>query len=131
MLYGVETGIDIKKIIEISKYVEEVSGFKLAQNKPVVGIANFTRESGIGVDCLFNDPLAMFATNPAYYGKEASLVMGKKSGLTSINVKLAQNNISISEDGKKQLLKEIKQMGIDRKALIPDDEFIELAKKYK
>ncbi len=130
LLYGVDTGIDIKKLVQVSKYVEEVSMFNLSRNKPIVGVSNFTRESGIGVDCLFTKPLAMFAVNPSYFGRTAQLVLGKKSGMTSINVKLEEMSLTMDETDKKKLLMEIKQLGIDTKALVSDEQFTEILGKY-
>ena len=66
------------------KEVEKISGVKLANNKPVAGIRNYTRESGIGIDSVVKQPLAMYATDPRYFGREGDIVLGKQSGKASI-----------------------------------------------
>jgi methanogen homocitrate synthase len=46
-------------------------------NKPILGDRNFTRESGIGVDLVVKEPLAMFGTHPALTGRRGEVVLGK------------------------------------------------------
>jgi len=70
---------------------------ELASNKPVVGKGNFIRESGIGIDLVMTKPLAMFGTAPRLTGREAEIVLGKKSGKASITYtleKLGIKNVS-------------------------------------
>lgn len=131
MLYGINTGIDIPKLVELSALVEKYTGIGIPKNKPVVGAANFTREAGIGVDTLFKHPLAMFATNPYYLGRGPQLVLGKKSGMTSITVKLAEIGVELDAEAKKGLLADVKQLGMARKRILTDEEFVELAGKYR
>lgn len=131
LLLGRDLGINEKKIVELSRTVEKMTGFKMSPNKPVVGEGNFTRESGIGADALINTPLAMFAMNPAYLGRAPQLVLGKKSGITSIEMKLSVQNIDLDPEQKNALLKDVKALGIEKKRLITDEEFLGLVKKYK
>ncbi|MDR7316443.1 hypothetical protein [Brevibacillus nitrificans] len=130
MLYGKDIGVDIPKLMRLSELVEQYTNFPLAVNKPIVGTANFTRESGIGADTLLKHPLAMFALNPGYLGRQAKLVLGKKSGMTSINVRLQELQVSLDEEAKKQLLTDVKNMGIEKKRILTDEEFVQLVKKY-
>ncbi|MCG8485495.1 MAG: 2-isopropylmalate synthase [Clostridia bacterium] len=131
MLYGVDLGIDLRKLIEACDFVQKASGFKLAVNKPILGTANYIRESGIGVECLFNSPLTMFATNPSYYGKSSKMVLGKKSGIASIEIVLKDNNIILDDlDKKKAILADVKQFGTDMKRNVTNEEFLEILKKY-
>jgi isopropylmalate/homocitrate/citramalate synthase len=130
MLLGIDTGIDMKKLMELSELVENITNFKMAVNKPIVGTANYTRESGIGADTLLKHPLAMFAINPYYLGREPKLVLGKKSGMTSINMKLQELELEIEDDGKKRLLSDVKNAGLEKKRILTDEEFISLVGKY-
>lgn len=56
LLYGIDCGIDLKKINEVSKMVEQYSGIKLPVNKPVFGRNFFRRESGIVVERYYKTP---------------------------------------------------------------------------
>lgn len=130
MLLGIDVGIDMKKLMELSELVENITNFNMAVNKPIVGTANYTRESGIGADTLLKHPLAMFAINPYYLGREPKLVLGKKSGMTSINMKLKELQLEIEEDAKKQLLSDVKNAGLQKKRILTDEEFTSLVGKY-
>lgn len=130
MLLGVDVGIDIPKLVQLSEVVASMTGFAMPVNKPVVGEANFTRESGIGADALINTPLAMFATNPYFLGREPKLVLGKKSGLTSIEMKLKSMQIQMDKEQKSELLHDVKSLGIAKKRILTDEEFLGLVKKY-
>ncbi|MFA7589668.1 MAG: hypothetical protein WCY22_04840 [Acholeplasmataceae bacterium] len=131
LLLGINTGINIPNLLEISQFIEDTSQCKLANNKPIVGRSNFIRESGIGADALINTPLAMFAINPAYLNSAPTLVMGKKSGLMSIKMKLAQLGLKIEDDKKAMLLEQVKMLGIKKKRYLTDEEFVQLVMKIK
>ncbi len=49
MLYGIDTGIDLSKLYNLSKHIEIVSGVPLPYNKPVVGKNTFLHESELHV----------------------------------------------------------------------------------
>lgn len=131
LLLGIDTGIDVKKMVELSEFVEGLTGFNMPLNKPVVGRSNFTRESGIGADALLNTPLAMFAMNPKFLGREPKLVLGKKSGMTSIEMKLQELQMELDKEAKAALLKDVKNAGLEKKRILTDEEFLGLVKKYK
>ncbi|MFX0030273.1 MAG: hypothetical protein ACFE8B_13765, partial [Candidatus Hermodarchaeota archaeon] len=49
MLYGIDTGIELSKLYELSKYIEHISGVPLPYNKPIVGRNTFIHESELHV----------------------------------------------------------------------------------
>ncbi len=49
MLYGIDTGIDLSKLYDLSKLVEKLSRVPLPPNKPVVGSNTFVHESELHV----------------------------------------------------------------------------------
>jgi isopropylmalate/homocitrate/citramalate synthase len=90
----------------------------------VVGERIFTRESGIGVDMVQKYPLSMFSLDPRFIGQKPSVVLGKKSGKLSVLQKLEDLGLGqLGSDQVEALVSQIKQMGIDRRGLISDDEF--------
>jgi methanogen homocitrate synthase len=124
LLYGAETGCDITAIKDLSSLVEDLSGVKIAQNKPVVGEENFTRESGIGVNLVVEQPLAMFATDPSITGRKGKIVLGKKSGKPSIQYKLKELGLGELDDAQMAAaLAEVKRQGNERRGLVSDAEF--------
>ena len=94
VLYGYDTQYQLAKLPELGELVSRISRFETAVNKPILGDRNFTRESGIGVDLVVKEPLAMFGTHPALTGRRGEVVLGKKSGKASITYNLEQMGIT-------------------------------------
>lgn len=130
MLYNYDMGVDIQKMIEICRYVERVSNYPIPNKKPVIGRGNYVRESGIGADTVMKSPLAMFAVNPSYYLQEPSVVLGKKSGLLSIQLKLEQIGVDLDRETQKQILGKVKAFGTEQKRLLTEEEFHEILKPF-
>jgi len=127
VLLGFDTNYKFDKILALCKLAEELSGVKPATNKPVIGVGNYTRESGIGVDLVMKNPLAMFATAPQFFGREGEVVLGKKSGKASITYTLERLGIqNVSDDTVLDILKEVKQKGAEKRTLLTTEEFKEI-----
>jgi isopropylmalate/homocitrate/citramalate synthase len=56
-------------------------------------------------------------------------VLGKKSGIDNIRLKCEELGIELPEDAQRELLKQVKALGTERRALISDEDFRELAGK--
>src|SRR5579871_5892579 len=124
VLYGYETQYKLDKLPELGELVSRISNFPTAANKPILGSRNFTRESGIGVDLVVKEPLAMFGTHPALTGRQGEVVLGKKSGKASITYNLEQMGITDADDeAVGEMLKRVKDKGIQKRGLLTQDEF--------
>jgi methanogen homocitrate synthase len=129
VLYGYETHYKLDKLPELGELVRKLSGLPIAVNKPILGSRNFTRESGIGVDLVVKQPLAMFGTHPALTGRSGDIVLGKKSGKASITFTLEQMGLTADDDQVAEMLKLVKDQSIAKRGLITDDEFRAIADK--
>jgi len=131
ILYGYETDYRLDLLPELGKLVSECANIPIQRNKPVLGGGNFTRESGIGVNYVVEDPLVMFGTHPALTGRKGEVVLGKKSGKASIQYKLRELGIAEPADlDIPALLAKIKQHGIAKKDILTDPEFLELLGEF-
>jgi isopropylmalate/homocitrate/citramalate synthase len=127
VLYGYSTQYNLAKLPELGELVSRISRFETAANKPILGERNFTRESGIGVDLVVKEPLAMFGTHPALTGRRGEVVLGKKSGKASITYNLEQMGITGTDDEAiSEMLKQVKDRGIEKRGLLSPDEFKEI-----
>jgi isopropylmalate/homocitrate/citramalate synthase len=127
VLYGYDTQYQLEKLPELGELVSRISGFATAVNKPILGERNFTRESGIGVDLVVKEPLAMFGTHPALTGRRGEIVLGKKSGKASITWNLEQMGIEGTDDeAVAEMLKRVKDKGIEKRGLLTQEEFREI-----
>jgi methanogen homocitrate synthase len=122
-LYGCEIGIDLSRLTDVAREVSKISGFPRARNKPLTGTHTFVRESGMGIDLIRSHPLGLFCINPATVGQEPGYVLGKKSGLASITMKLEDLALEATEDQKAELLRLVKAAGTDKRGVVGDDEF--------
>lgn len=79
MLYDIDTGIDLSKLYNLSKYIEKVSGVPLPYNKPVVGRNTFLHESELHVmSALKKDKFWMCFTpyRPEIVGQQENVIFG-------------------------------------------------------
>jgi isopropylmalate/homocitrate/citramalate synthase len=124
VLYGYDTQYKLDKLPELGELVSRISKFPTSVNKPILGDRNFTRESGIGVDLVVKEPLAMFGTHPSLTGRKGEVVLGKKSGKASITYNLELLGIADADDeAVAEMLKRVKDKGIEKRGLLTQDEF--------
>jgi isopropylmalate/homocitrate/citramalate synthase len=125
-LWGIETKLDLARIRALGDRVRELSGYTLEPWKPLVGENLFRRESG-AVASQFHDPPAIEPYSSELVGAKRSIVLGKKSGIDSIRIKCEELGLDVSEDAQRELLARVKALGAEKRGLVTDDEFRELA----
>ena len=131
ILMGQENNFQLKKFQELSEMVAKISGIPIAPNKPIIGQRNYTRESGIGVNLVLEEPLAMFSTDPRYFDKLGHVALGKKSGKASIVYYLDKMGLEASDEAISEMLEMVKAKGAEKRGLLTDEEFLEIAQRCK
>ena len=129
-LYGIKTRLDLAQARRLGALVQELSGTPLAAWKPVTGDNLFTRESG-AVAAQFHDPPAIEPYASELVGAERGIVLGKKSGLDSIRIKVAELGLDVPEEQYPALLESVKRAGTKKGGLVTDAEFRRLASRLK
>jgi isopropylmalate/homocitrate/citramalate synthase len=124
-LYGVESNLRLERIREVSTRVRELSGFELEPWKPVTGETLFRRESG-AVAAQFHDPPSIEPFSSQLVGAERGIVLGKKSGLDSIRIKAEELGLDVPEERYADLLASVKELGMRKRGLVDDAEFVAL-----
>ncbi len=125
-LYGVETNLRLDRIRDVSARVQELSGYALEPWKPVTGDTLIRRESG-AVASQFHDPPAIEPYSSELVRAERAVVLGKKSGLDSIQIKVEELGLDVPEERWPDLLAAVKRRGTGKRGILTDDEFRELA----
>ena len=125
-LYGIPTNLRFDRLREVAELVRRTSGYELEPWKPLTGETLFTRESG-AVASQFHDPPAIEPYSSELVGAPRRIVLGKKSGLDSIRIKLAELGLERPEEDWPALLAEVKALGARKHDLVTDEEFRELA----
>ena len=121
-LYDLPVVLDLSKIRSVSEIVRKASGYQLESWKPVVGENLFMRESG-AVASQFHIPEAIEPYSSDLVSARRHIVMGKKSGLGSIDLKAKELGITVAPDQRSQTLAEVKKRAIAKRGLVTDDEF--------
>jgi isopropylmalate/homocitrate/citramalate synthase len=129
-LYGIPTRLRLERARELARVVESLSGTPLAPWKPITGENLFTRESG-AVAAQFHDPPAIEPYASELVGAQRGIVLGKKSGIDSIRIKLAELELDFPEDRQADLLDAVKRLGVRKRALVSDAEFRRLVNRKR
>jgi isopropylmalate/homocitrate/citramalate synthase len=124
-LYDLPVAFDLSKVREVSAVVSKASGYRLEGWKPLTGENLFMRESG-AVASQFHLPEAIEPYSSELVNARRSIVLGKKSGLDSIDLKCKELGLSIGPDQRGPILAEVKKRAIAKRSLISDDEFREI-----
>src|SRR5262245_29328251 len=127
-LYGTETNLHLEKLRDVSRRVQELSGYELEPWKPVTGENLFTRESG-AVASQFHDPPAIEPFASDLVGAKRRIVLGKKSGADSIRIKAQELGLDVPEEDYRDLLAEVKRLAAERHGLVSDEEFRALVER--
>jgi isopropylmalate/homocitrate/citramalate synthase len=128
-LYGARTNLDLRQARTLARLVQERSGYQMAPWKPVTGDTLFTRESG-AVASQFHDPPAIEPYSSEVVAAPRGIVLGKKSGLDSIRIKAEELGLQIPEERRGEVLAAVKQLGVEARRLVTDDEFRSLAAQH-
>jgi isopropylmalate/homocitrate/citramalate synthase len=129
-LYGIPTRLRLEQARELGALVQQLAGTALAPWKAVTGENLFTRESG-AVAAQFHDPPAIEPYSSELVGAKRGIVLGKKSGLDSIRIKVEQLGLDVSEELYPALLEAVKRSGTKKRALVTDAEFRRLVSRAK
>lgn len=129
-LYGIDTGLDLTKLVAVSQLVEELTGVPRAPNKAVVGVNAFRHEAGMVVAGVLEDPFTAESYAPELVGQRRQILIGKFSGLRSIAYKVDELGLDVPEARFADVLARVKEEAMRRRRALTDEEFAELAVPY-
>lgn len=119
---------NLKNLLELSMYVEKISGFFTAPNKPITGQNAFTHKSGVHTNGVLKNPKTYEPFDPSVLGRERVIVIDKYTGKSALKSKLDEYNIKCSEPELAKILAEIKKIGDERK-ILHDSDILEIAER--
>ncbi len=129
-LYEIPTRLDLGQARELARLVQERSGTTHAPWKTATGDNLFTRESG-AVASQFHDPPAIEPFASEVVGATRGIVLGKKSGLDSIRIKLDELDLEFAAERHAELLEAVKKAGTKKRGLVTDGEFRRLVNRKR
>jgi isopropylmalate/homocitrate/citramalate synthase len=121
-LYDVPVELKLEKVREVSEIVQRAGGYTLEAWKPLVGQNLFMRESG-AVASQFHLPEAIEPYSSEIVNAERRIVLGKKSGLDSIDLKCQELGIAITPEQRGPVLAAVKKAAVRKRGLVTDKEF--------
>ena len=126
--YGVDLGIRTELLCETSKYVLERARVPIPGNRPIVGDMLYQVESGIVAGFVrkarAEHPLEYVPFSAELVGqKPVTIVLGKNSGLPSIQEWCEKLKIQASEEEMMEMLAGVKEKSYEKKDLLTADEF--------
>jgi isopropylmalate/homocitrate/citramalate synthase len=129
-LYDVPVALDLTKVREVSEVVCEAAEYTLDAWKPLVGENLFTRESG-AVATQFHIPEAIEPYSAELVNARRSIVLGKKSGPDSIDLKCKELGLTVTPEQRQPILAEVKKRSIAKRGLLTDEEFRTLVTAFR
>lgn len=119
---------DISHLMELSAYLEKISGFFLAPNKPITGQNAFTHKSGVHTNGVLKNPSTYENFDPSVLGRERKIVIDKYTGKRAVAARLEQYGVTATPEELEKIVEEIKHVGDTRKLLF-DADIIEIAEQ--
>lgn len=111
---------------ELCKKFCEITGKTMLENKPVIGSAIFTYESGIHAHGIERDPITYEPFAPELVGQKRQMKIGKHSGRKSVEKKLSEMGINSNKQNLEALLEMIRSKSILLKRDLLDEEIVSL-----
>ncbi|MBN1304316.1 MAG: Lrp/AsnC ligand binding domain-containing protein [Anaerolineales bacterium] len=119
---------DLTQLVSLASYVEKVSGFFSAPNKPITGQNAFSHKSGVHTNGVLKNPSTYESINPELVGRERKIVIDKYTGKRAVVSRLEEYGITVSDEELQRIVDEIKNIGDERKLLF-DTDIVEIAEQ--
>jgi isopropylmalate/homocitrate/citramalate synthase len=135
LLYGIDTGINLVDLYELGRLVADLTGSAVPVSQPVIGSGIYQVESGIPATWWLRvrdtHPTEAFPVLPALLGRQdVEVVLGKGSGIDSVDAWLHRIGMEASPEQIAQLIVLVKEKSMEKKGLLSQEEFQEIAVQY-
>ena len=132
-MYGVDCGIDTTKLTPLANLVQRLTGVAVPSNKAIVGSGLYQIEFGIIAswfkNCGEKNATELFPIRWSAVGQPpAEIVMGKGSGIDSVNAWLRDVGMQVSEEDAMKVLQATKLHSLKNKKMLTHAEFRDLAR---
>jgi isopropylmalate/homocitrate/citramalate synthase len=107
-VYGVRTGLDLSRLYELSRLVEELSGVPVSPTKAVVGYNAFSHEAGIHTHGILAHTLTYEPVQPHVIGRKRRMILGKHTGKAALVEKLKERGMDLPDPVLVDLLQRLK-----------------------
>ncbi len=127
---GVSSGLKTERFNILSQYVAEVSNRPNCVSKPITGSMVLSHESGIHAGCLLKDRRSYQLIDAERIGREEQpFVIGKHSGMSSLQQFFAEANLPCSNEDCEKLLSLVKTYSESMKRSLNKEEILQMYTK--
>ncbi len=125
-IYGIQVGIDTRRLLELSRLVVRASGCTVPPWKAVVGENTFAHESGIHAAGVLKNPVTYEPFAPEEVGWERRLVVGKHSGRHLVSNLLQQHGVTLEQEETQYVLEAVRHLSVQVKRSLTVEELLSL-----
>lgn len=122
-LYGVETGVDPRRLSSLSQLVARLTGAEIPPMKPVVGANAFANKLEIHVQAVAKNPGLMEPYDPSLVGNRRSIRIGRGTGPTGVRLRAAELGLEVREADIPRVVAAVNERAIKLKRSLTDEEF--------
>ncbi len=120
--FGVQTNVQLKKLMEISRLVSRLTGMMVQRNKAVVGANAYAHSSGIHQDGVLKDRLNYEIISPELVGAARSeIILTARSGRHGVKHRLAEMGFSFTDDRFEKIYENFIKVADTKKEVTEDD----------
>jgi isopropylmalate/homocitrate/citramalate synthase len=132
-MFNIDVGIDTTKLTPLANLVQRLTGVVVPSNKAIVGSGLYQVESGIVAsffkNCGEKNATELFPIRWSAVGQPpAEIMMGKGSGIDSVNIWLQELGMQVSEEDARNITAAVKAHSLKYKKMLTHAEFRDLAK---
>ncbi len=117
----VKININENALHQVSKLVSTFTGFRIPENKPIVGDNVFTQTAGIHADGDHKKNLYFNELLPERFGRKRKYALGKTSGKANIQKNLQQLGLTLNDDELKKVTYRIIELGDKKEQVTAED----------
>ncbi|MCD1294524.1 2-isopropylmalate synthase [Methanocella sp. CWC-04] len=112
-VYGLETGIKTKYLVETARLIERYSGIQIPPTQPIIGANAFSHESGIHSHGVIKESKTFEPgiMTPEMVGHQRRLVLGKHTGKHAVKKILNDAGLEPSDKELNAILERVKDLG--------------------
>jgi len=112
MGYSCLPGERMKRLTEVSRYIDEIANIVPDSHQPFVGHSAFAHKGGIHVSAIRKDSTTYEHISPESVGNKRRILLSELAGASNIRLKSEEFNIDLSKDDEKvrRILKHIKKL---------------------
>lgn len=130
-LLGMDTGIETKRLREISEYVARASNREIPAWKPIVGENCFAHEAGIHTDGVMKYLSNYEPYSPEEVGMSRKIIVGKHSGRSTIKQILESRGIEVDDASAAAILEVVRATSVSLKRSLSENELLYIYQDYR